>query len=332
MAKIYNKTKIILGIVFAAVVALASFFWYLFGGKVQPLKEGEFIGGQGGKEKIEAVKQKEQLAVAYNPSPVLGVREVIMRTGNLDFIKSGDRVLVKPNVNSDVPTPGTTNPEVVGEIVRLAKSNGAYVIVADSSNPRWDALESMKELGIYKAAKDAGADEILGLDDYEWVRVDSKKAENWPRGFRVSKIVFDVDHIINVPNLHTHSITGHSLALKNLVGLIHSTDRFFFHARKEINEMITEISLAIQPKLTVIEGSKSFLTDGPFSGEIGEPKVYLASFDPVAAEIIGLKLLLKHGAKPKYPDPYNNPQTKRALELELNSLKVEKIEKISKTI
>lgn len=338
MAKIiFSKTAAIAMTALVAVLGVALFLWQIFGGKAHRLKEGEFINIKKSELKEKTDKEiqkerKEQIAVAYNESPTLGIREVILKTGNLDFIREGDRVLIKPNVNSDAPTPGTTNPEVIAEIVRLAKARGAYVIVADHSNPRWDTMEAMEKLGIVKAVKSAGADEVLGLEDYGWTRIEPEKASHWPRGFRVSKIVFDVDHIINVPNLHTHFITGHSLALKNLVGLVHPTDRYFFHASSNINQMIAEISLAIRPAINLIEGSKSFLKEGPFEGEVGEPKVYLASFDPVAADILGLELLLKHGAKPKYPDIYENPQTKRALELGLNILKKEEIEEKIKTL
>lgn len=41
---------------------------------------------------------KEKIVITYNESPVMEIREGVNRTGNLDFIKPGQRVLIKPNV------------------------------------------------------------------------------------------------------------------------------------------------------------------------------------------------------------------------------------------
>ena len=332
MAKIViKKVKLIIILIIGALIAGGAMFYQkFFGGKALPLAKDEFLVKPETDKMIQIEEKiiKEKIAIAYNESPAMGIREVIVRTGNLDFIKPGQKVLIKPNVNSDDPAPGTTHPETVGELVRLAKEKGAYVIVADRSNARWDTIEAMKKLGIYQAAEQAGADEIIGFEDGDWMRVKPAQATSWPNGFRVPKLLTEVDHIINLPVLHTHFITSHSLALKNLVGLIHSLDRAVFHASKKRDEMIVEISLAIKPSLNVIEGTKAFIKGGPFEGEIINSKVYLASSDILAAEIAGIVLLKKYQAELFWDDPWQARQVKRAVELDLDSLPKKEIEEI----
>lgn len=330
MVKISKKTKVIV----LSLVGVLSFLYYkFFGGRVQGVPEGTFIVGQTEKELKEMnILNVEKVAVAYADTPEQGVQEVINRTGNLDFIKPGQKVLIKPNVNSDDPAPGTTEPKVIAEVVRLAKQKGAYVIVGDLSNPRYDTIEAMKKTGIYQAAQSAGADEIVSFEDYEWIRVKPENASNWPRGFRIPKLATEVDHIISVPVLHTHFIASHSLAIKNLVGLIHIDDRMVFHASPKLDEMITEIALAINPSLNIIEGTKSFIDGGPFSGTVSEPKVYLASKDLLAADVVGVELLKKDGANLKWNTPWESRLINRAVELGIGFNKDVILEEVERLI
>ncbi len=324
-----------LGIIIFLITLLggAAFFYQkFFGGKVQLLPKEELIVGPKQEEtKIIEMKQEQKAAIAYSENPTQGIREVISQTGDLDFIQPGQKVLIKPNVNSDDPAPGTTHPQALAEVIRLAKAKGAYVVVGDRSNPRWQTIPAMKKTGIYQAAQEAGADEIIGFENEEWIRIQPEMVKNWPKGFRIPSRLAQFDHIISVPVLHTHSITNHSLALKNLVGLIHPADRMLFHASPNLEEMIAEISLAIRPSLTVIEGTKAFIAGGPSHGTLAQPQVYLASKDILLADVIGVELLKKHGAK--LEDPWDSAQIKHRLGLNLSLYSRGEIEgEIKKTI
>lgn len=319
-AYISQKVRITVLVLVGVLASGAAYAYHkLFGGKAEPIPANSFIVNPKITPVVTTVPVvSEKAAVAYARTPEAGIDEVIKRTGNLDFIKPGQKVLVKPNVNSDDPAPATTSPAAVAEVVRLVKDRGAYVIVADRSNPAWNTIAAMKKTGIYDAVKNAGADEILGFDDAEYIRVKPEKSNSWPNGFRIPKLLTEVDHIISVPVLHTHSIAGHSLAIKNLVGLILPADRMVFHASGKINEMIAEISLAIKPSLTVIDGTRAFISGGPSRGTVAETKVYLASGDTLMADVIGVRLLTKHGAKLPEGYPWESRQIKHFLDLGLS--------------
>jgi len=331
---LYNKVKLGLIVFLIALLGSAAFLYQkLFGGKVQILPKEKFIIGPSQEQPMTVEKKQEnKAAVAYAETPAQGIREVINQTGNLDFIQSGQKVLIKPNVNSDDPAPGTTHPEALAEVVRLAKAKGAYVIVGDRSNPRWQTIPAMKKTGIYQAAEQAGADEIIGFENEEWVRVKPENAKNWPKGFRIPKRLAQFDHIISVPVLHTHQITSHSLSLKNLVGLIHPNDRMVFHASPKTEEMIVEISLAIRPSLTIIEGTKAFIDGGPSHGTLATPKVYLASKDILTADVLGVELLKKHEAKLSWESPWDSSQVKHGAKLNLSLFSEEEIKEEAKRL
>jgi uncharacterized protein (DUF362 family) len=90
--------------------------------------------------------------------------------------------------------------------------------------------------------------------------------------------------------------------------------------------MIIEISLAVKPSLTVIEGSKAFIDGGPSHGTLAEPKVYLASKDTLAADVFGVELLKKYGAE-ILGNPWETKQIKYATEIGLGDYKKEEIDK-----
>jgi len=333
MAVIFSKnTKRIL-ITISTIIIVSVIFIYrkITGGEAQNLPENKFIVSPSQESSTSEQKSQMKVAVAYAQTPAQGIQEVISQTGNLDFIEPGQKILIKPNVNSDDPAPGTTHPQALKEVIKLVKEKGGYVIVGDRSNPRWKTIPAMKTTGMYQAAEDAGADEIVGFENEEWVRIKPEKATSWSNGFRIPKRLQDIDHIISVPVLHTHAITGHSLAIKNLVGLIHPADRMIFHSSSKLEEMIAEIGLAIKPSLTIIEGTKAFIDGGPSHGTLVSPKVYLASKDIVTADVIGVELLKKEGADKLYSNPWSSTQVKRSIELNLNTYdKTEVDEEIKK--
>lgn len=248
------------------------------------------------------------------------VRKAVAMAGGLDFIKPGDTVLVKPNVNSDDPYPGTTNPEVIKEIVTMCFENGAKrVIVADRSGVLWqNTMYNMEKVGIAQAARSAGA-EVLALENEEWILVKPEGSKYWVNGFRIPKLVTEVDHIINVAVVKTHSIADFSMSLKNFVGFIHMSDRMFMHGSGNIKEMIAELNLAFNPKLNILDATRVFVRGGPDRGEIREPKMIIASRDRIAADITGLALLRSLGTTPAIQDRdiWLHPQIKRAVDLDI---------------
>ena len=102
-------------------------------------------------------------------------------------------------------------------------------------------------------------------------------------------------------------------------------DRMLFHASAKREEMIAEISLAIRPSLTVIDGTRAFIEGGPSEGKVVETKVYLASKDVLTADVYGVSLLKKNKAVLRYEDPWESPQIKHFFNLGLSQYSLDKI-------
>lgn len=248
------------------------------------------------------------------------VREAVALIGGLEKISvRGKTVLVKPNVVSGEPAPATTNPEVVGAVVRLLREAGAQKIyVGDmSALLALPTRANMERTGILRAAQEAGA-EALSFEDYGWVRVDLPKGRHVREAY-VSEWIYKVDRVINLPVVKTHRNAVYTISLKNFIGATHGRQRPYLIDAGHWEEIIAELNLAYEPHLNLIDGTKVMASGGPWSGEVEEAGVILASGDRIAADIIGLGLIKHYNRWKEVADKgvWEQKQIRRAVELGL---------------
>lgn len=232
-------------------------------------------------------------------------------TNDLEWLKEGDLVLLKPAVNSPDPYPATTSPDSVRVVHDALKERGARVIVGDQAGiehvvcgpggvAKGDSEKCFIRTGM-KENLDIGfkAFEREGWDEGFY----KVQAPSWPKGFYVTRWVEEADHIISLPRLSTHAQAGITLGFKNMVGILREDSRMVFHAEGPFNrafkiyskkgkiendypnddlffEKMTEISLAVKEKLrcTLVVGTKAQVTFGPdarvmsyFKSRVAEP-------------------------------------------------------------
>lgn len=211
---------------------------------------------------------------------------------------AGKTVLVKPNVVSGKPHPSTTNPEVVGAVVRLLRQAGARrVLVGDMSAMVTLATSStvrhMEKTGIRRAAEEAGA-EVVGFEEHGWVEVPLPGARYLEKAL-VSEWLFEVDHVVNVPVIKTHRSASYSICLKNFIGCTHLRQRPYLIDSDHWEELVAEFNLAYRPSLHIVDGTVAMIEGGPWEGRPATTGLILASGDAVAADLVGLGLIKAHG-------------------------------------
>jgi len=269
------------------------------------------------------------------------VAEVFLEvTDNLAWLKSGDKVLLKPALNSPDPYPSTTHPLSVKTVAKLIEENGGRVIIADQSGiehvlhgrrgvVRGSSRDCYRKTGMMAGVGDR---KFVALEKTGWrggfKNFQSEKTSSWPEGFYITKLVDEVDHIVNLPRLSTHAQAGVTLGFKNLVGLLREDSRILFHSNGPFHgpikknaggsgwedladggdtffEKITEIYSAVADKMraTLFAGTKAQLTFGPDKyvleaglklasyQHIPDPGLVFASTDPVAAEAYAIAVM-----------------------------------------
>ena len=246
------------------------------------------------------------------------VRAVIERAiallGSLEqVIGKGDRVLLKPNFNSEDPYPGSTDLVFLRAVVELLLEAGAKVTIGESSGAIWRPTRKVfRKVSVFEVARDLGV-ELIAFDDKsdDWVRV--KVNGDYLSSVSMPRSAYEADKIVYLPCVKTHYLARFSGALKLAVSFMHPGERRAIHA-SHLEQKIAEISLCWQPNLIIMDGRKAFVSGGPARGQLVEPEVVLASGDLVAIDVEAIKVLLAYEANNKLmADPWQLPQVVTAL-------------------
>lgn len=215
--------------------------------------------------------------------------------GGIDlFVKPGQKVLLKPNllVSQEPKKAITTHPSFVEAIVDLVQECGGIPIIGDGSSiGNWDDL--VKKTGM----KEIAEEKKIGLINLNKVGAFKSKGVLY-HDIELAQILKEVDVVINIPKIKTHTqmyVTG---AIKNLFGTVVGERKRMWHLRAGIDYMafanlILDIYLIVKPALTIVDGVIALEGNGPGAG--GRPRplgVVLAGIDCVAidqviSEIIG---------------------------------------------
>jgi len=246
------------------------------------------------------------------------IKKAVDLIGGLEkVVSSGDKVIVKPNFNSDDPFPASSDPEFVKAVVSLLyKAGASLVVIIESSGVHWLPTRNvLDKTGMLKAAKESGA-EVRILDDREWVDIEIE-GKRWKR-VSIAKDALEEDaKFVWLPCMKTHRYARFSLSLKLAVGLLGFRQRNDLHS-SFLGEKIAELNLAVCPDLIIMDGRKCFTTGGPDVGHVEEPNVILASGDRIAIDVEALKILQSYKGDVEFGvSPWEFPQIKHAVELGL---------------
>jgi uncharacterized protein (DUF362 family) len=243
------------------------------------------------------------------------VADVLSLLGGLDrLVQHGDSVFIKPNFNSDDPFSASTDVSFLRAVIEILRDIGAKVTVGEWSGVLWQPTRRvMRNLGIEELANDLGV-ELIAFDEHpdDWVnvKIDGKHLESVP----MPRSAYEADKMIYLPCMKTHKWARYTGALKLPFGFVHLAVRRDFHARY-LEEKLAEVNLCWQADLIIKDGRKAFVSGGPANGELVTPGIVLASGDPVAIDVEGVRLLLSYKADNLLTkDPWQLPIVATALE------------------
>ena len=202
-----------------------------------------------------------------------------------DVISPGDSVLIKPNL-SGCSIKGSTSVPVIKAIAQWAYDRGASeVIVGEGPVPmgREHLERYFADIGIVEAAKEAGVN-FVNFDDYEHV-IHSNVSEYLPEEIGISKFVYEVDKIINVPMLKVHPSTVVTICMKNLKGCMRGRDKIKFH-RLDLQKAIVELNKLVRTSINFIDGTKAMQGTDHNNGDIVNLGLVFCSKDIVAVDSV----------------------------------------------
>jgi len=223
-------------------------------------------------------------------------RKVITALGGMRaFVKPGNTVVVKPNMGWDRKPEyaANTHPLVVKTIVEECLASGARKVKV-FDNTCTDARRSYENCGIPAALKGMKNVDVRFVenDRFRKTALNGRFLKDWP----LYDDALKADVLINVPIAKHHGLTGLTLGLKNMMGIM-GDNRGYIH--RGIEDALSDVSSVVKSHLVVIDATRILTDHGPQGGDLKDVKVLntvIASRDIVAADAYATTLF---GMKPQ---------------------------------
>lgn len=206
--------------------------------------------------------------------------------GMRQFVREGDKVVVKPNIGWD-RTPeqgGNTHPLVVKAVVQQALAAGAARVQVFDRTCN-EERRCYTTSGIRAAVEAIGDSRVRVefVDQRKFVPVEIQRGKALTK-VQIYKEALEADCYINVPVAKHHSLSRLTLGLKNSMGVL-GGDRGQMHTA--LGQKLADLATVIRPKLTIIDATRILLRNGPQGGSLGDVRVtdtLIVTADPVAAD------------------------------------------------
>jgi uncharacterized protein (DUF362 family) len=221
------------------------------------------------------------VAIIKGDNPVDMVAEALTLIVAERAFRKDEKILVKPNyIDSSHPSTGnTTDSRVIEGTVKYLKEKGFSNIVIGEGSGFADTMKAFEAAGTDEVARRWQIDLLdLNKDDYVVMDVSDHYAL---RSVRISKTALN-SAIISVPKMKLHRITGVTLSLKNMMGVVQPKGQMHVH----LNEKIADLASVVKPRLAVVDG----IIGGEGHETAGRPvpmNIVIAGLDPVAVDAVG---------------------------------------------
>jgi uncharacterized protein (DUF362 family) len=286
---------------------------------------GEAPAGEASLRRAPAAPTADQayLSVIHGADPAAITRAAVAALGGMGrFVRSGDDVIIKPNMGTDYHAPEyatTTNPVVVATLVQLALESGAKrVRVMD--RPFGGTPESAYAVsGIGDAVKAAGGQmEVMSPVKFMKTAIpEGRDITAW----EVYQDILTADVLINVPIAKHHSLARLTLGGKNLLGTVNKPNQL----HRNLGQRVADLVSLERPTLTVVDAVRTLMANGPTGGSLNDVRqsdMVIASHDIVTADAYAATLFDLTGADIAY--------VKAAADMglgtiDLNAVKIEEI-------
>lgn len=225
------------------------------------------------------------LAVARSGEPEEMVQAAVAALGGMSrFVKAGDVVVVKPNICVSYYSyeyAATTNPWVVGTLVRLALEAGAKQVKVLDFPFGGSPEQAYQVSGIQQEVQKAGG-KMVGISTIKFIETKIPNGKDL-KSARIYDDVLQADVLINVPIAKHHELARLTLGMKNLMGVIR--DRPLMHAN--LGQRLADLSSRVRSHLVVVDAVRMLMAHGPTGGNLSDVRkadTIIASHNVVSAD------------------------------------------------
>ncbi len=242
-------------------------------------------------ESLVSIRRCDQ----YETGPLRSVMEEIFSDlgGPGAFVKTGDRVLLKPNLLLASPPEKAivTHPNVVEAVASILSDAGGKLFLGDSP-PTGRLARALTKSGYDPFMKRLGIEAVPFVEKHA-VRFAEDRVY---RRIDLAGEVLQFDAVINLAKLKTHAQMFLTLAVKNLFGTIIGMDKATWHLHAGMDydnfaTVLVQIFEAVKPRLSIVDGILGMEGNGPSTGKPREVGIIGASRDAVALDATLCRLL-----------------------------------------
>ncbi len=269
--------------------------------------------------------------IAQAPPPVVAVaegadyagvtRRVIAALGGMKaFVKQGNTVVVKPNIGWDRKPEyaATTHPVVVKTVVEECLAAGAkkVKIFDNTCNDTRRCYENSGIQAVLKGMKNVDVKHVES-ERFKKTTLNGRFLKDWP----LYDEALAADVFINVPIAKHHGLTGLTLGLKNMMGIM-GENRGYIH--RSIEDALADVNSKVRSHLVIIDATRILTAHGPQGGSLKDVKVLnkvIASRDIVAADAYATTLF---GMNPQEISTTVAAYKRGLGEMNLNKIKIVK--------
>ena len=264
-------------------------------------------------------RERPPLAVARGGDAAAITAAAVAALGGMRaFVKPGDDVIIKPNICTGYHGPeyaATTNPDVVGALVRLCRSAKAGRVRVMDMPFGGPADEAYRNSGIQAVVEQAGGEmEFMAPAKFRDFKIpEGLDLKQWP----IYGDILACDVLIDVPIAKVHGMTRLTLGGKNLLGVV--LDPGAIHSN--IGQRTADLISVCRPTLTVVDAFRVLTANGPTGGDLNDVErldTVIASPDIVAADSYAATLFDLTGS--------DVPYVQAAYEMGLGEMELDKVD------
>jgi uncharacterized protein (DUF362 family) len=245
------------------------------------------------------------VAITQNKNVEKAVPEAL-RHLKLEALFRGKRVAVKPNDTwaSADDTTGVTQPDTLRAVLRHVQSFGPRELIVTGGAGAAETEDVFRTAGLTAVVEETGATFV----DHNRPPFQSVDLEYDPRAdvdgpqhaVMVNPRVLEYETLVSLAQLKLHETATVTLSLKNIAMSFPAADYYGHprHSQKHANHFFADMHsfIAAMAKrfpihLAVIAGHPAMIGTGPLGGHPVETGLVIASPDPVAADVVGARLL-----------------------------------------
>ncbi|MBV6480937.1 MAG: hypothetical protein DIKNOCCD_00646 [bacterium] len=246
-----------------------------------------------------SMSQVSRIALRKTSIPTLlqDVENVLELAEILPLLRSGQLILIKPNLVTDIQDyidrGANTSLDILDALLQILSDFHAKVEIVESETGTsakgrrlayaWQRM-GLEPLAVHYQAR------LVNLS--EAPRVTVPFTGKGLSGLDLPQRLFDADLILNIPKIKTHKYAVLTCSMKNLFGLVPEPRRIIYH--RWLHQTLCDLALLLQPRMvTLVDGLTGMEGNGPLYGTPVEMNLLVAgkncvAVDRTVCEIIGV--------------------------------------------